>query len=347
MPTNNTFQSGGVDLNWGTIGNWDLGHVPIATETAIMPTGLTAAINVVRIPAVTGSLAGITCQGTGGITLSLSGLGSDMTIDLGTGDLQAGTAVALLLTGSSTTNRLTFIGNLKAGSSGSSNALQAEANVNLTVTGNIYGGTGTAGLAYGAYADTAKLVLVTGDIHGGSGSGTACHGYLVGTGGVTVTGNVYGGSVGSNWGIRSHGGGLVTVKGGTVVQAGSATDCTAIYLDSAATATIGDGSTTYNLTGGTTAGTSFAIQNASSGVVTLNQCNLEDKSNGLAYSGIPPAWVNTGPYDWKHFAGVAGATALYFAAEPVATDLKTGVVCGRITGSLAGGGFTVNGIACK
>jgi hypothetical protein len=190
-----TFQSGGVDLLWSTIGNWDCSHVPVADDVVIVPTGLIASVDVERIPATSGKIASLTGTGTGQITIDLSAAICDTECSINvTGDVQAGlkptTSGFILISGAGTghTTKLdaaNFIGgtdtnsycvnitatagtvntfgHAKGNSGQGSRGIQNSSTATLAHTGAVTAGQGAGSYGFGTAA-AASANSVTGDI---------------------------------------------------------------------------------------------------------------------------------------------------------------------------------------
>ncbi len=205
----NTAQVGGVDTNWWTAGNWDLGHAPTTGEDVEMA-GIVLDWdhgNGATIPA-SGVLNSITSAGTAGqIAIDMS-VGS---YTLNATTITAGTKPAtsgLLYSHTASANTLTVNGNITGGSNAAAYGLYISNSGTFVVNGNITG----SGSANGAYSTSSGVVNVTGNLTGGSGDSK--HGmWTSGYGAVTITGNIIGGSGAVAHGLYAHRSGAVTLTG--------------------------------------------------------------------------------------------------------------------------------------
>ncbi|MFA6946475.1 MAG: hypothetical protein WC220_11300 [Pedobacter sp.] len=103
-------------------------------------------------------------------------------------------------------------------------------NAQVTINGNVSGGTVTGGYGINA-ALTTGGVIVNGNVTGGS-NASAYGIYQTGSGAITITGTVTGGSVAGCAGILSSGTGLVTVNGKLVdTSSGSAVYARRLYFN--------------------------------------------------------------------------------------------------------------------
>jgi hypothetical protein len=299
----NTFD-GSTDNNWNVADNWSLGHVPIAGEDVALA-AFAVVINTTAIPAdyaTGGRLATITMT-SGTLNLALDVVGST---SIGFTTLTAGTA----------------------GTGGSFIVTGATANV-LTISGNIHGTLATT-VGKALYLNTTGTCNLTGTIDGGH-AGSAYGAYMASAGAFNVTGAVTGGTAANTYGIFNASTGVLTING--AVSGGSNTDSVGIHNNSTGALNV-----TGNVSGG--AGLkSYGIQASAVATVTLNSCHLINGAGAVAYAGYPPAWVNTGAYYLQWNAGVAGATTTKFGKEPAAAELKSGVVCGDVTGTYQGAPF--------
>jgi len=145
----NTWQNGGVDNNWSTAGNWDLGHKPAATEDVVMAAALDCVVNEATAALNSFDQTGYAnvLSGAGNITVTVASGTSACTFDNGASHTWSGT---LLL-------------NPAAG-----------ATINLTVDGmTTCGGITIAGTTTGAVymldntslATTKIVTLTTGTLH--------------------------------------------------------------------------------------------------------------------------------------------------------------------------------------
>lgn len=220
-----TFQSGGVDLNWSTTGNWDCGHVPLAGEPVIIP-GLIAVMDVARIPATSGKIASLTATTTGQITVDFANArfaASAGSINV-TGDIQAAekptAAGFILISGAGGAGNVFTVdaANIIGGSNASSTGITATSSSGtLAIVGHVKGGSsvGTHGVS-----TTANGLAITVSNGAEGGSGSLAYGVNCGTGSstVTVTGNVTGGTGIASSGAFSTCSGTFTITNSNLIN---------------------------------------------------------------------------------------------------------------------------------
>ena len=285
--------------NWSATSTWTGGVVPGNGDTACL-NGFVVVMNIATIPA-SGTLAQLDgSNGSGGSTVGR------LTIDLAT----LGNAVI------NATQILAY----NPGSSGFLGVSGAAPSNTLTINGNVTGGSGSN--AFGIYNTSTGSVTVTGNVTGGSGTSANAI-YNTSTGSVTVTGNVTAGSVSNAFGLRNNSTGTVTITGNVTGGSGSATY--GIYNTSTGSVTV-----TGNVTGGS--GTiAYGIYNVSTGLATVNSGNLINTTQCSALAG---GFVyNPGPANYVEWPA-AGSTTIKYPQQLAATDVRTGVVHGNLTGSL-------------
>lgn len=173
---------------------------------------------------------------------------------------------------------------------------------------------------------------------------------LLGTGTITINGDVTGGTAINTYGVNNSAAGTVNITGNLV-----ATAYTAFY-----NAGIGAVSVTGNITGGTaltaygfnnlstgtvnvtgiitggTANSATGFFNNSTGHVTLGAgSNLVQGTYGGAYAGYAPAWTSSllnrrGNYVGTSFGQAANTD---FPQQLPANDIKSGITSGTVTGT--------------
>jgi hypothetical protein len=164
--------------------NWSLGHVPIAGEDVVIPTGQTmpwdGANGTTTLPA-TGAFNSLTFQGSGQITLALDVVGNCV---LNAGTWTSAGQVSLLVSGTTTNTLAVTVTSGTAGTSSGCHAIRNNGTGPVTITGPI---TGSAQAAAKFYYNnsTAAVTVVNSTITGGAGPG-AC-GVDYGAGTLTLT----------------------------------------------------------------------------------------------------------------------------------------------------------------
>jgi hypothetical protein len=244
-------------------------------------------------------------------------------------------------------------GNVSGGTSASSHGIYHNDSSNtLTIIGNVTGGSGTG--AHGVYNRVNANVNITGDVIGSAtSSGNGINQY--GSGILNITGNVYGGGVASAYAIYVYRSSTVNITGDVIGGTNSGTGATTpgIYMYSS--------STVISIEGNITGGAGYlcpAIYSNSSSSITLSISNgIIQDSDGDFNS---PAVFITGPANFtitnctiknRKYSAIVGqlpattesdfviefpidAVAKKFGIVPSASDLKLGVVCGNVVGTL-------------
>jgi hypothetical protein len=284
--------------NWSATGTWTGGVVPVAGDIAAIGTYVVV-MDVPTIPVGGGNLLGITFN-TGGITIDMSatGLNGNATINCGTNTITAGFS-----------------------SSGSLRVAVASSANTLTVNGNVSGG-GTTNdnciLVGTAYADN---VVVNGNVLGGA-AGAASGIYHAGTGSITVTGNVSGGTNAAH--AITQGSltpGTVTLNSCNIIDgsSGSALACV--------TPTWNKSTTNYYETGGV----KFYYD-------VPDKANVRENDTVAGVTGEVLTKTLSAANDTVA-AGYYAATTLHAVdADLAAGNISTGVTIFGINGSASGGG---------
>ena len=235
--------------NWSDATKWHDGggnnRVPLADDIVIIATGHTMVIDVAgigdpgRIPATSGSLASLTCQGTGTATIDMTGYHSGLGIYV-TGDIQAGTTATAIDVSGNADHTLTVYGNIKGGTGAAGNGIRfASSNAAvLTIVGSITGG--SANTANGVtITQSSNYVNITGNITGGSAGPGLTYTWATST---TAIDNsiITGGGGGSAPGINNTAGSPITL-------ANTGTQC--FLVNSSTCMAINGKPPTWNLTG--------------------------------------------------------------------------------------------------
>lgn len=306
--------------NWSDTSVWDLGRIPAADDdVALAGYVIVWDTAVTRIPA-TGTLTSISSTGTAGqITLALDDAAFHSGAGLYVTTMTAGTkASAGILTISGTTDHaLTIVVGTGAGE-------------------GIIGGTSNA--SYCVSTSTAVTVNITGNVTGGS--STSCHGvYAAGGPTVSVTGSCTGGSGNSAAGVFFNTTGAFTQTGGNITGGGNINSY-------GLRCNYNTASVSGVITGGTGIN-SIGIANDGRGKVTLSATStLIYGTNASPISGTSPAWQPASTSYVKMYVGAlfGQAANTEFPQVLTAGNIKSGVVSGSVTGTLAsGGGFPILG----
>lgn len=290
--TTNTFQSGGVDLNWSTTGNWDQGHVPLADEIVIIP-NLVAVMDVERIPATAGKIASLSMTTGGQITIDVSNAICHTACSINvTGDIQAGTknTGAILTSGDASGHTL------------------------VIDAANIIAGTGTNAEGITWASTGTGTLTITGHLKGGS--GTSAAGLVIGNGtpAFTISNGAEGGAGSAAYGFEN-----------TMASTGTITG---------------------NITGGTGTGASGVYNYAATPQVTLNNGHLINGTGAVAWAGRPPAWNPGYGYYLYWYAGAsfsqAPNTYFYNDTDPGIANVAAGTTyyfqsASQKTGTLSAG----------
>jgi hypothetical protein len=263
-----------------------------------------------RIPA-TGTLTSITSTGTAGqITLALDNAAFHGGASLYATTIQAGTATALVVTG--TTDHVLTI---------------------TCGTGTGEGCKGGAGVGQDAIGvNSTGTVNVVGKLVGGTGvSSCGLNKYTAATGVITVSGGCFGGASGTtNSGLRVTVEATITVSGGATGTAGGQ----GVYLNAAGTPTI---SVSGDIAGGSGNAAHNGIFCSANAQVTISSTsNLINGTGAVAYSGPSPAWQPASTSYIKMYVGASFGQAANteFPQVLAAENIKSGVTSGSVVGTL-------------
>lgn len=208
--------------NWSDVSVWDGGATKPGAGDTVVANGYTVTIDenatVTRIQTVAegGGAAGGGFVLNNGITL--------------TAQVQAGTTTCLTLaTGASAT----IIGSVTGGSTSAARGLLLSSSGTITVVGDVTAGTSTT--THGAMIPTGTAsAQITGLVRAGTSTGCGVsHG---GTGTLTITGYVIGGSLGGAHGVSLSSASTAVITG--TVTGGSASPAAGVQITGAATVTI-------------------------------------------------------------------------------------------------------------
>lgn len=180
--------------------------------------------------------------------------------------------------------------------------------------------TTAAGLKLGVYFNsTGKLVFI------GTGAGTpSSSAYIitnVTTGSVTVTGSMAGP------GILNSSIGPCVITGNLIGTVG-----VGFYNAAAAAVTVNGNGSSATITGGTNA-SGFGFRNQTTGVVTLNNCNLVNSVQCVAFSGYPPVWNNASNLNTITCANTGSGSNVWVTAL-FDHEMMSGTVRGATTGNV-------------
>jgi hypothetical protein len=299
--------------NWSDTSVWDLGRVPQSgDDVALAGYVIVWDTSITRIPA-SGSLASISSTGTAGqisIALNDAAFHSGATLDVGTGNITAGTkptVFGLLLVTGATDHVLTITGNIVGGSNANAFGLYASGSGSIILNGNATGGTGS--YAQGIYADSSSPVTINGNTQGGSANASGFRNG--GTGAVSISGTCTGGSGSEAFGFWNSSTGAATINGNVV------------------------GGTYYSAGG---------VCNTSTGQVTLGSAvSIIQGTKGAGYMGNAPAWSPASTSYAKFYVGASFGQAANTEFPQVlsAANIKAGVTSGSVTGTLASGGTLI------
>ena len=326
---NSAANGSGSWLTWASLGAADVlvanGKTAIACNVSFTCATITVA--------ATGGTAG------GGFVLS-----SSVTI---TAAITAGPSKTCMTT--SGTPTVFIIGNLTGGASvdgNPSHAITISTAINLSVTGNVSGGTisSTNHTSFGIYNTAASVISITGDISGGThngGSSASIGGVFTSAGSLTINGNVTGPSgTGASMTINTSGG---------IVQSGSASTTVTGTVTSGGLVSNGFGILSN---GGTIVVNGDVVSSSSSGIksdlttVTLNGSAI---SGSLGYAPVGSGIVLlhatsalTHTYRVNNSGSAGVARSLYTGGtnigQPVVANVRSGTVYGaasEYTGTLA------------
>lgn len=287
---------------------WSAGHVPLDGEDVVINTGVSLAIDVVRIPATSGDLASLTGTTTAALTCDMAARSYDIHVNnaSGTKIIQGGTATGFItLSGTPGSNTFTLTGG--------------------TLT--------TAAAGYGVYVNSATPVgacTLNCDIRA---AGTNSFGVRTGSAiaaNISINGNVLGTTSGSTTtGVYNNGTGTVAISGD--VSGGST--ASALGVNNAQ----GDVTIGGNVTGGT-GNLSYGYYSIGTGAPTCTLAatsRLINGTGGVAYAGKPPTWSPTAT-NYMNWGG------LTWAPLPTVANVKSGVAVGNIIGTYGGSTFGVS-----
>jgi len=275
--------NGGTNSNWGTAGNWSLGHIPTAAEDVVIPNSVTnnpISINVAAVCktfTMNGGTTTATVNFSGTNSMTVSGA---VTINAGTGtgdnkilNVAAGslTCTSITVAATSNTNRnsritvssgtVTVTGNIDMNTSNANNAFTFSGSGLLKVGGDMIGGTFTA---------STSTVQYYGDGTGGTSADQSIAGYTynnlstLGSGTKTLSANT---PIAANLNIgsgtildlstftanRSTAGGTLTVAGTLQLGGSTGGQTGSNFPTNFSTLTLTGGTVDYNIaTGGQT-----------------------------------------------------------------------------------------------
>lgn len=245
-------------------------------------------------------------------------------------------------------------GNVSGGTSASSLGIYHNDSSNtLTIVGNVTGGSGSA--AHGVYNRVNANVNITGDVIGSAtSSGNGINHY--GSGILTIIGNVYGGGVANAYAVYVYKGSTVNITGDVIGGTNSGTGanttpgiymyssspvisiegnitggagylCPAIYSNSSASITLSISNGIIQDSDGEYNSPAVFIKGAAN--FTITNCTIKNRKysaiNGVLPTTTESDFVIEFPID---------AVAKKFGIVPAASDLKLGVVCGNVVGTL-------------
>lgn len=319
---------------WNTAVNGSGSYLtwPPASGDVLVANNKTITVNVDTNLGATGQVRNDTTGGAtdgGGFTLSS---GVTLTANVYAGD--TGTRCVGAASGTSTVT-----GNVYGGSGTNSDGVSITSSASITINGDVTGGSGTT--CYGLRAANTSTVTINGNVIGGSVAGNTGV-YFNSLGTLTVTGNV---SCTVTEGIRNNTGGTVNLNG-TVTGGLSTANCvynvvggvmkiTGNVIGGSASGAYGvnnGGTGNTNITGNVTGGsinTAQAVRNSFTGTVTLT---------GNAIGDIGPGVVNT-------VGGTASISGYVQASlsSPGATNSLQGILRVGETRSASNGRGAVTG----
>lgn len=303
--------------NWSDTSVWDLGRIPAADDdVALAGYVIVWDTAQTRIPA-SGSLASISSTGTAGqisIALDDAAFHGGVTLDVGTGNITAGTKPAtsgLILISGSTDHVLNITGNLVGGSNAGAYCVNHQGTGTINIVGNLTDSS-TTSTGYAFHNGSTATVNITGDLTGGAAGGYAFNNNAA-NGIFNVTGNVTGGSNGC--GIR-----VATTTASTI----------------SGILTGGMGNNSWAVT----------CEGANSNITLSSSSKLVQGTKSAAWNGKAPAWQPASTSYAKFYVGdsFGQAANTEFPQGLAAGNIKAGVVSGSVTGTLAsGGGFPILG----
>ena len=163
-------------------------------------------------------------------------------------------------------------------------------NDGVTLTANVThkGATGTTScLEFSANSPAAAIVV--GNCTGGISSTNVFAVSNLGTGTLTITGNLTGGSVGNSWGVRNNFTGTINITGNCT---GGSNSASAYAVHNTTTGTI---NITGNCTGGS-AGAQAAFQAAAGTLSIIGTVTASQTAAGVAGSNVQQVTILSGPF---------------------------------------------------
>ena len=142
------------------------------------------------------------------------------------------------------------------------------------------------------------------------------------SGTINIYGNVNGSTGDSSNGLQQ------SLAGGTINLFGNSTGGNGYYACGIFSNYAGIINVTGDITGGTGSGCFGLLSELSTSVVTLNSCNMINGSGCVAYGGKSPTWNNGTKANYAQWGGVN------YAPQLAATEVKSGVTNGSVTGTL-------------
>jgi hypothetical protein len=166
---------------------WPGGTLPSAGDDVVIANTHVVTLNMVRVPAVTGTFNSLSGTGTGQITIDMSATGLNASAEIVATNITCGTSTAFIYMSVASANTLTLTGNLTGGTGTAAVGYKGNAaNLNVTVTGNVTGGSGNR--AHGiSLANSMGTLTIGGNILAGNTASTRSHGiYFADTYGATA-----------------------------------------------------------------------------------------------------------------------------------------------------------------
>jgi hypothetical protein len=300
--------------NWSDTSVWDLGRVPQADDdVALSGYVIVWDTSITRIPA-TGSLASISSTGTAGqisIALDDAAFHGGATLDVGTGNITAGTKPAtsglILITGT-TDHVLNITGNLVGGSNAGAYCVNHQGTGTINIVGNLTDSS-TTSTGYAFNNGSTGTVNITGNLIGGAAGGFAFNNNAA-NGIFNITGNLTGGSNGSALRVASTT--ASTISG--VLTGGSGNQSWAV-----------------------------TVEGANSNITLSSTSILVQGEKSSAWNGKAPAWQPASTSYAKYYVGASFGQAANTEFPQVlsAANIKAGVTSGSVTGTLSSGGTLI------